>query len=200
MTNQRKKAIQKKSTPKKSTKRETGKTTKKLGTSRPATTKRTTTARTVVTKKPATKSGTSTAKKPTPKRAAVTGKQQDKLISTSSKAPSSDSKNKKEFPTKFPFWARFKPSKKRTTLVIDETKVIEKKSKKEVDGFVHREATHSYRKDYEIIEPNPDTTDNDPMYLKRPSKKPKRMFEPHNKNLDMPKHLEEKYSKNNSKK
>ena len=110
------------------------------------------------------------------------------------------SQNKKEtFPSKFPFWARFKKNKNRTTLVIDEEFVKRKNSDKYDDCFVHREATHSYRKDYEEIKPNPDKDDSKPMYLKRPTKKPKKMFEPHNKNLRMPKHLKEKYLKNNKK-
>ena len=108
-------------------------------------------------------------------------------------------KNKKTMPTKFPFWARFKKNKERTTLVIDEESVKRKNSDKYDDCYVHRESTHSYRKDYEKIYPNPDKTDSNPMYLKRPTKKPKRMFEPHNKNLDMPKHLVDRYSKNNKK-
>ena len=107
--------------------------------------------------------------------------------------------SKKEFPKEFPFWARLKISKNRTTLVIDEDKAYNKKTKKYEDGFVDREATHSYRKDYEEIKPNPDRTDNRPMYLRRPSKKPKRMFEPHNKDLTMPKYLKDRYSKNNKK-
>ena len=106
---------------------------------------------------------------------------------------------KREFPKEFPFWARLKISKKRTTLVIDEEDIIDKRSKKKESGYVHREATHTERKDYEKIEPNPDKTDSKPMYLKRPSKLPKRMFEPHNKKLAMPKHLRERYDKNNRK-
>ena len=106
---------------------------------------------------------------------------------------------KNEFPNKFPFWARLKVGKKRTTLVIDEEKVINKKTKKLEDGFVDREATHIARKGLEKIFPNPDPTDKAPMYLKRPTKKPKRLFEPHNKKLNMPKHLKDKYDKNNRK-
>lgn len=105
--------------------------------------------------------------------------------------------NKKSFPNMFPFWARLKISKKRTTLVIDEEIFKDKKTNKEEDGFVHREATHSFRKDYEKIDPNPDRDDSEPMYLKRPTKLPKRLFEPHNKNLDMPEHLKSKYKNNN---
>lgn len=106
---------------------------------------------------------------------------------------------KKTFPDKFPFWARLKISKNRTTLVIDEEDIIDKKSKKKESGYVHREATHTQRKDYEEIKPNPDKTDKKPMYLKRPSKLPKRMFKPHEKDFDMPKHLKERYEKNNRK-
>lgn len=106
-------------------------------------------------------------------------------------------KNKRELPNEFPFCARLKISKKRTTLVIDEEIFKDKKTNKEEDGFVHREAIHSFRKDYEKIEPNPDKDDSKPMYLKRPSKLPKRLFEPHNKNIDMPEHLKNKYKKNN---
>ena len=53
------------------------------------------------------------------------------------------------------------------------------------------------QKDYEEISPNPDPNDSEPMYLKRPSKLPKTLFNPHNKQLNMPKHLKERYSKNN---
>lgn len=99
----------------------------------------------------------------------------------------------------FPFWARIKINKQRTTLVIDEDKVYNKKKKKVVDGYVHREATHTYKKEFEKITPNPDKTDKKDMYLRRPHKHPKEMFEDHNKKLDMPKHLKERYDKNNKK-
>ncbi len=108
--------------------------------------------------------------------------------------------NDKSFPKRFPFWARFKKNKNRTTLVVDEDKVYDKKKKKEVDGFVHREATHSFKKDYERISPNPDKSDNRDMYLKRPTKHPKDNFGLHNKNLDMPDYLRKRYKKNNKKK
>ena len=109
------------------------------------------------------------------------------------------SKNK-EFPNEFPFWARLKISKHRTTLVIDEENYLDKKLKKRVDGFVHREATSKKHKGFEIITPNPDKDKRpEPMYLKSPRKLPKRMFEVHNKNLDMPKYLKDKYNKNNYK-
>ena len=107
--------------------------------------------------------------------------------------------NKKEFPNKFPFWARFKLNKNRTTLVVNEETIINEKTAKQEEFFIHREATHTGKKDYEKIEPNPDKDDKLPMYLKRESKKPKRMFRPHNKNLDMPKELKERYAKNNKK-
>ena len=109
------------------------------------------------------------------------------------------SKKKNEFPNEFPFWARLKIGKKRTTLVIDEEMVVNNKTKKLEDSFVDREATHTYRKDFEKIFPNPDTSDKQPMYLRRPTKKPKRLFEPHNKKLIMPKHLKDRYDKNNHK-
>ena len=106
---------------------------------------------------------------------------------------------KKEFPKKFPFWARLKISKNRTTLVIDEEKnVLDKKDNKKKDMYVHRESTHTKGRG-ELIYPNPDVSDNKPMYLKSPSKLPKTMFKPHNKNLKMPKHLKERYDKNNYK-
>ncbi len=103
----------------------------------------------------------------------------------------------KLFPSEFPFWARLKISKNRTTLVIDEERSINNKTKKVEDMFVHREAIHTKKKDYEEISPNPDPNDSEPMYLKRPSKLPKTLFNPHNKQLNMPKHLKERYSKNN---
>lgn len=106
---------------------------------------------------------------------------------------------KNDFPNEFPFWARLKIGKKRTTLVIDEEMVVNKKTKKLEDGFVNREATHTYRKDFEKIFLNPDTSDQQPMYLRRPTKKPKRLFELHNKKLIMPKHLKDRYDINNRK-
>ena len=108
-------------------------------------------------------------------------------------------KNKKEFPTKFPFWARYIKNKNRTTLVIDEERVKCKNSDKYEDCYVHRESTHSYRKDFEKIDPNPDKDDKRPMYLKRPTKKSKNLFIVHNKKLYMPQHLIDRYNKNNKK-
>lgn len=111
-----------------------------------------------------------------------------------------DKKKKETFPNKFPFWARLKISKNRTTLVIDEDKnVFNKQTKKYEDGFIHRESIHTQKKDYEEIKPNPDKDDRRPMYLKRPRKLPKQFFKPHNKELIMPKHLIDRYDKNNKK-
>lgn len=104
------------------------------------------------------------------------------------------------FPTEFPFWARLKISKNRTTLIIDEDTVKNKKTNKIVDGFVHREATSKYHKGFEEIKPNPDRDKTEPMYLKSPRKIPKTLIKPHNKNLDMPQNLKDRYSKNNKKK
>lgn len=133
-------------------------------------------------------------------RIAAQNKQQSKPQQQSAIIP------KKEFPDKFPFWARFKPNKNRTTLVIDEEQVKRKNSDNVDDCFVHREAIHCdddnkyvLSGDYEKVFPNPDTSDNTPMYLKRPHKHPKRMFAPHNKNLTMPEYLRQRYEKNNVK-
>ncbi len=103
------------------------------------------------------------------------------------------------FPDEFPFWARLKISKNRTTLVIDETSVKNKKTGKTVEGFVHREATSQYHKGYEEIKPNPDKDKIDPMYLKSPRKIPKTLVKPHNKQLDIPDFLKERYKNNNKK-
>ena len=108
-------------------------------------------------------------------------------------------KVKREFPTDFPFWARLKISKRRTTLVIDETPALDKQKKEMVDGYVHREATSQYHKGFEEIKPNPDRDKKEPMYLKSPRKLPKYFFEPHNKDLDMPEELKRRYEKNNHK-
>ena len=123
----------------------------------------------------------------------------DKKKKTTKKVVTKE-KNKKEFPKEFPFWARMRISKNRTTLVIDEDKVKNKKTRKEEEGFVHREATSKKHKGFEEIIPNPDKSKRpEPMYLKRPRKLPKRLFEPHNKKLEMPDNLRERYSKNNNK-
>lgn len=77
---------------------------------------------------------------------------------------------------------------------------MDKKTNKMVDGVAHREATSKYHKGFEEISPNPDKDKQPaPMYLKRPRKMPKRMVKPHNKRLDMPQHLKDRYSKNNKK-
>ena len=104
------------------------------------------------------------------------------------------------FPKKFPFWARLKINKNRTTLVIDEEDTKDKKNNF-VPGFVHRESIHGNKsnRDYEMIFPNPDVDDKEPMYLKRPSKLPQKLFKPHNKKLNMPQHLIDRYDKNNKK-
>lgn len=120
-------------------------------------------------------------------------------INSLSPKPENSAVQKKEFPDKFPFWARLKIGKNRTALVIDEESTIDKKSEKVVDGFVHREATHTYNKRFTEVKPNPDKSDNRPMYLKRPEVKPKVLFKPHNKELDMPDWLIELYDKNNHK-
>lgn len=118
---------------------------------------------------------------------------------SSIKKTSSKSSKKKEFPTEFPFWGRLKIDKKRTTLVIDNCLAFNKKTNKYEEGFVNREATHVQKKGVEIILPNPDRSDNRPMFLKKATKKPKRLIEPHNKKLEMPKALKDRYSKNNKK-
>ena len=105
-----------------------------------------------------------------------------------------------QFSDKFPFWARLKIGKNRSALVIDEEEAEDKKTKKMTDMFVHREATHTASSKYEEIFPNPDKDDPDPMYLRDPEKKPKKLFKPHNKNLDMPEHLQKRYSKERIKK
>lgn len=105
----------------------------------------------------------------------------------------------KDFPTIFPFWARLKIEKRRTALIIDEDIATNKKTNKKENVYVHREATHTYKSEYQEIMPNPDKSDPKPMYLKRPRTKPKRMFEPHNKELTMPEDLKKRYEKNNKK-
>lgn len=50
-----------------------------------------------------------------------------------------------------------------------------------------------------MTKPNPDKSDPEPMYLKRPAKKPKKLFAPHNKELTMPEDLKKQYEKNNKK-
>lgn len=125
---------------------------------------------------------------------------------TAQNKPNNACKNKKVDLTKhhprFPFWARFLGDRRkhRTTLIVDEESVKDKKTNQLVDGFVHREATSQYKADREKIDPNPDKDKRpDPMYLKRATKAPKTEFVPHNKNLSMPKRLKEQYDKNNNK-
>jgi len=105
---------------------------------------------------------------------------------------------KEKFP-KFPFWGRLKISKNRTTLVIDEAPAKNNKTKQIEAGFVHREATSIYKKDREEINPNPDKSKTEPMYLKSPRKIIQKLVKPHEKDLDMPEHLKTRYEKNNNK-
>lgn len=116
-----------------------------------------------------------------------------KVVTVSNKA------KPKEFPNTFPFWARLKIEKRRTALIIDEDIATNKKTNKKENVYVHREATHTYKSEYQEIMPNPDKSDPKPMYLKKPKIKPKRMFEPHNKNLTMPEDLKKQYEKNTKK-
>ena len=111
-------------------------------------------------------------------------------------------KERRKFPLEFPFWARMKISKNRTTLVIDDEPMYDKKRKRYSNNFVHREATHpkeGKKTSFEVITPNPDRTDLEPMLLKPPRKMNQIMFKPHNKKLDMPEHLKQRYKKNNKK-
>ena len=100
---------------------------------------------------------------------------------------------------RFPFWAKLKMGGKHPTLVIDEAEAMDKSKQRLVPGFVHREVTHTKNKNHEEIIPNPDPTDPDPMYLKRPDKKPKRLFTALGKNWEIPQHLQQRYEKNNNK-
>ena len=87
-------------------------------------------------------------------------------------------------------------------MVIDDKPTYDKKSKKISNNFVHREATHpkpGKKTSFEEIKPNLDRTDSRPMLLKSPRKMNQIMFKPHNKKLDMPEHLRERYKKNNRK-
>ena len=155
--------------------------------------------------------GKSTGKSSSSKRTSSSKKRPSKSVKKTPSKPSTgktkdqtatNQKPKAEFPKRFPFWARLKICKNRTTLVIDEAEAYNKQRDRMEPGFVHREAIHpnetgSNVKGYEEIKPNPDKTDAKPMYLKGPEKLPKVLFKPHNKDLDMPKHLKERYEKNN---
>lgn len=111
-----------------------------------------------------------------------------------------DSKSRKQsIPDRFPWWGRMKIAKQRPTLVIDKDKVRNKKNGKVVDAYVHREVTHSFKKQYEKVDPNPDRTDPRPMYLKNPRKVPMGMIRPDNKNWEILRNLRERYAKNNKK-
>lgn len=103
-------------------------------------------------------------------------------------------------PDKFPFWARLRIEKKRPTLVIDEDFAYDKQRNKMVDGYVHREVTHSNNKNTEKISPNPDKKDSCDMYLKRPRKTPKYLFTKLDLDFDMPEDLKKRYEGNNKKK
>ena len=167
---EKKKAQAKKTAPKKTEKKSTAKT------------KNTKTGKTVA--KTASQRKTATKK-------AQTKKSTQKTVTKKTRS--------KEFPEKVPFWARLRIGGQHPSLIIDREDVVNKKTKKEEKGFVYRESTHVEKKDREEIFPNPDKSDPRPMYLKRPAKKPQRLFEPHNKELSMPDKLKKRYEKNNNK-
>ncbi len=75
-------------------------------------------------KKKAKKSTKKSTKKPTKKALQNKGGKTEKVKKN----------KKKEFPKLFPFWARLKISKNRTTLVIDEDTAYDKQKKREVEG------------------------------------------------------------------
>ena len=108
--------------------------------------------------------------------------------------------NSKTFPKRFPFWARFKIGGNHPTLVIDEDQAWDKQYKRLTDGYVHREATHTKSRNNEEIKPNPNPMDKQPMYLKRPTKHPKKFFSSFNHDWEIPKELKDRYDKNNRKK
>lgn len=137
-------------------------------------------------------------RKCTSKRQAFMIKKNYAIRAEKEKAGQSEITPKKPMPTKYPFWARLKIYKNRTTLVIDDAPALDKKKQEMVEGYVHREATHT-KGHGELIRPNPDKTDPDDMYLKSPTILPKRFFKLHNKDLDMPQELIERYDKNNHK-
>lgn len=118
--------------------------------------------------------------------------------------PTSDSQTKRSISDfvhkRFPFWARFKIGGNHPTLVIDEDNVWDMQCKRLTDGYVHREVTHTKSRNTEEISPNPDPTDQQPMYLKRPAKHPKTLFKPLNHDWEIPKELKDRYDKNNRKK
>lgn len=140
------------------------------------------------------------ATKPAQTKTAKATSQKKAFKRADAKSPKKSGGDKtKDSVQEFPFWGRLKIDKNRTTLVIDDEMIIDKITKKMEEGFVHREATHTKKKEYEEIKPNPDRDDPEPMYLKRPRKLPKRLIKPHEKNLDMPEHLKKRYEKNNKK-
>lgn len=84
-------------------------------------------------------------------------------------------------------------------MVIDDEPTYNSKTKRFSNDFVHREAIHTYKKGREEIFPNPDRSDPTPMFLKPPRRMNQRLFRTHNKQLDMPEHLKQRYKKNNKK-
>ena len=127
------------------------------------------------------------------------GKKNEELLNKANEILESKALNEDGFPNEYPFWARLKIDKRRSTLVIDRDMAMDKKKKKLVPGFVHREVTSQYKKDREKIEPNPDPKKTEPMYLKGPKKTPKNLIKHHDGNFNMPDELKERYSKNNKK-
>lgn len=118
--------------------------------------------------------------------------------------PTSDSQTKRSISDfahkRFPFWARLKIGGKHPTLVIDEDKAWDKQRNHLTDGYVHREVTHTKSRNNEEIKPNPNPMDKQPMYLKRPTKHPKKFFNSFNHDWKIPKELKDRYDKNNRKK
>ena len=98
------------------------------------------------------------------------------------------SAHRAKFPDNPPFWGRLVISKNRPTVVIDEKPAWDKQKKKMVDGFVHRELTHSEDIPGLPIK-NPDKNDPKPAKLARPNKTPQRLIMPLDKDWKIPEEL-----------
>lgn len=105
-----------------------------------------------------------------------------------STTPQPKSPHRAKFPDNPPFWGRLMIDRHHPTVVIDEKPAWDKKKRKMVDGFVHRELTYSEDIPGLPIK-NPDENDPKPAKLARPNTLPQRLIKPLDKHWEIPQEL-----------
>ena len=108
------------------------------------------------------------------------------IVDTATQQPKSVHRAK--FPDNPPFWGRLMIGGNHPTVVVEEKLTWDKQKKKEVEGFVHRELTHSTKISGTPIM-NPDIKDKRPVKLQKPKDIPQRLVKPLDKDWEIPQEI-----------